>query len=348
MGKWMFSLVVAALISIQSGCGIIPGVRDHMHDYQVEQPRTKPLELPDHFELRVVDELLTIPEVSRDTAIFEGSEYKMPRTQPLMTVKSKETVLLRESETDQWVLVLLPPEEVWIKLLAYFEGEQVHLVDIQPKNGIVISDWVSNTHVGEPVRVKATVQEGIRAGITEIRLFRQTKSQTDWVQVVGNVEGPKGVWKFKLDSIHEVLAASIDPADTAVSFLARNLSSGNRTHVKQTKERVPLLFIGTDFPRAWSLLAPALNDLEVKIEDKDRSAGRYYLNALNVIPLEKPGFFASMFSSANTQKPPSIWLQVKPVEGGVQVLLEIENVENKEEFNEQAETFLKDLESRLG
>ena len=348
IGNLLLPAALIGLTIIQTGCGIIPGVRDRLLDYRTEQPRTEPLELPDHFEPRVVDELLIIPDVDRDTTLSDDEEFEVPRTQPLMTVETETRVLLRESEADQWLLVLLPPEEVWINMLAYFDRKEILLVEVEPQKGVVISDWLIDGNSDEPARYRATLREGIRAGITEIRLHRQKKNQTDWVQVVDDHKSTEAEWTFKLESIREFLTATINPADTAVSFLARNLATGNRTHIKQTKEGIPLLFIGAEFPRAWSLLGPALSDLEVKIEDRDRSAGRFYLNVESVIRIDKPGFFASLFSSSDTGKTPTLWLQIKPVKGGVQVQLEIESTDDDDEFNDEAEIFLKNLESRLG
>lgn len=346
------SLLLSALVGLmvmQTGCGVIPGVRDRLHDYRVEQPRTKPLELLEHMEPRGADELLVIPDLARDTTLSNDEKFEVPRTQPLMTVETEEKVLLRESESDRWVLVLLPPEEVWIKLLAYFEREQIALNQVEPHKGIATSDWFTEEGSDESARYRAILREGIRAGVTEVRLYRQNKDQAEWVQNFGAGEGTPTDSKLKLENIQEFLTASIDPADTAVSFLARNLSAGNRTHIKQTVEGIPLLFIGTEFPRAWSLLGPALGDLEVKIEDRDRSAGRFYLDAESVIPIDKPGFFARLFfSGADTEQTPTVWLQVKPVQDGVEVQLEIETVDDSDEFNSEAEKFLKKLESRLG
>lgn len=344
-------LLPAALVGltiIQTGCGIVPGVRDRLLDYRTEQPRTEPLELPDHLEPRVFDELLIIPDVDRDTTLSSDEEFEVPRTQPLMTVETETRVLLRESEADQWLLVLLPPEEVWINVLAYFDRKKIPLAEIEPQKGVVISDWLSDGNSDEPARYRATLREGIRAGITEIRLHQQKQNQNDWVQVVDDHKSTDTEQTFKLASIQEFLTASINPADTAVSFLARNLTTGNRTHIKQTKEGVPLLFIGAEFPRAWSLLGPALRDLEVEIEDRDRSAGRFYLNIESVIRADEPGFFVRLFSNDDTEQAPAIWLQVKRVKDGVQVQLEIESIDDEDEFNDQAETFLKNLESRLG
>ena len=347
MNKLLLPITLVGLMLVQSGCGIIPGVRDHKLDYRKDQPQAKELIVPAHLEHQSSGELLIIPELTRDVSLDNQSdEFETPRTQPLMTVETEEKVLLRTSETDEWILVLLPPEEVWTKLLAHFEQRNMPIADTQPVNGIVISKWTTATDSQTPIRYRANLREGIRAGITEIRLFSQNKDQNNWNQIMIS----KSDEISELSLIQNYLTASIDPSDTAVSFLARNLAAGNRTHINHSSEGIPQLFIGTEFPRAWSLLGPALNDLEVKVDDRDRSAGRFYLTAETVWPIEKPGFFSSLFSTEKPEQKHLILLRVKSVKDGVNVWLDIDNEANadNEQLNEQAELFLKKLESRLG
>ena len=346
--KGLLPAFVVGLTIVQTGCGIIPGMRDHLLDYRAEQPAATELEVPEHMSPAAGDELLIIPELERDVSIANPGEFEVPRTQPVMTVETEEKALLRTSDTDQWLLVLLPPEEVWTKLLAYFENRNITLLEKKPLKGIAVSDWISVTGSQEPIRYRALLREGIRAGITEIRLYSQNKQQEDWHQILSSNQANVGGSDLAL--IRQYLISSIDPSDTSVSFLARSLTAGNRTHITQTQEGVPALFIGTGFPRAWSLLGPALNDLSVKIDDRDRSAGRFYLKADTVFLSEKPGFFASLFSGEEKPKEAIISLRVQAVKGGVEVQLEIDDAQNTdvEEFNVRAHSFFKKLEPRLG
>lgn len=341
-GKWLSLFVLSWSLLLQSGCGIF---RDSLPDYRQDQPPHDPLEIPVNLGSPQSESLLTIPDIKHDDSLA-NIEFDMPRTQPLMTVETKEKVLLRESESDQWILVLLPPEEVWTNFLAFFENKDIPMVDVQPVNGIAISDWVVAPKTGETIRYRANLREGIRAGITEIRLYSQLKDQTEWVQVFAAVDKQDSMLKGS----QLYLIRSIDPSDTSVSFLARNLTAGNRTQMKKSKEGVPFLFIGTGFPRAWSLIGPALNDLQVKIEDRDRSAGRFFLNPENVLRTDDPSFFAGWFSSTEASGVQKLWLQIKTVTGGVEVKLEVHESDDvdRDEFNQWAETFLKNLESRLG
>ncbi|MBV1915741.1 MAG: outer membrane protein assembly factor BamC [Pseudomonadales bacterium] len=342
VGKALLLFGLAGLLVIQSGCGMF---RDSLPDYRQEQPPHNPLEIPIELGGARSEALLEIPDIKRDTTLSE-EEFEMPRTQPLMTVETKEKVLLRESDSDQWLLVLLPPEEVWTNMLAFFENKEIPMVDVQPLKGIAISDWVVAPKTGETIRFRANLREGIRAGITEIRLYSQLESQDDWVQIFAAVDDQDSMLKGS----QVYLIRSIDPSDTSVSFLARNLTAGNRTHIKKAKDGTPLLFIGTGFPRAWSLVGPALNDLNVKIQDRDRSAGRFFLNPEDVLTTDDPSFFTGWFSSTESSGVDKLWLQIETVSGGVEVKLEVHENENvdRDEFNQWAETFLKKLESRLG
>jgi outer membrane protein assembly factor BamC len=82
--------------------------------------------------------------------------------------------------------------------------------------------------------------------------------------------------------------------DRAESVLAQEETRQSRTRLVESAEGGEL-YIREAFPRAWRLTGVALDRVGFAVEDRDRSAGKYYVRFLGAGSKEEEGWFDWMF-----------------------------------------------------
>lgn len=233
------------------------------------------------------------PTTASGTAVF--SDY-VARMQPGTKAGNgaggaPRAVTLERDGALRWLVVQDSPESVLTQVRAYFQRTETKLGMDNAQAGVIETDWNERKVVlGESAlykflgsmhssgirdKYRVRVEPGRTAGTTEVYVTYYGLEQV----LVGNSSTSSITWQPR-------------PADPAMEadLLARlmvhfgmneksakdQVAAGN-TSERARKDKNTLVLVQDDFDAAWRRLGQALDRAQVTIEDRDRSAGLYYI-----------------------------------------------------------------------
>ncbi len=309
-------VALGAVVAALSGCGSL--FRDRYPDYQSEGS-VKPIQVPKDLDQPMSEPLMPIPDPVVGSEGEVGVE--VPRPEPLQLAQHDERASLRDSGDDQWLLVAASPAEVWPELVTYLEARPMKLTQRMPERGLLETGWLDRAG-GQRQRFRLQVEEGIRNGTTEVRVLQQS--------VTGPVNASRLPWPRSsteraqetalLTALRDALAEpQAERGASQVSLRAQALSGAPRSRLVSNEQGEPTLRLAVEYARAWSAVEAAIERLGWPLEDKDRSAARFYL-ATDEGPEGKPGFWARLFGATEEDTDGRAYrLQLTPVDDGIEV-----------------------------
>ncbi|MBN2887018.1 MAG: outer membrane protein assembly factor BamC, partial [Chromatiaceae bacterium] len=212
-------------------------------------------------------------------------------------------VQLKRDGTARWLEVKASPTQTWNSVLAFWREQGIVLVEQDPAIGLMRTDWLDNRaeiRRDFVTRMISKVAEGLYAtstrdqyslrldkiaggAATEIHLTHRGMEETLAENAVGGVS--RTVWEpsgrdtekeaemlrrlmvYLGASRDEVQAVSAAPSTTASTPLARLDESAG----------TPVLLIEQSERRAWRLSGAALDRAGFTVEDRDQSAGLFFV-----------------------------------------------------------------------
>lgn len=300
---------LALIISSTVGCGWVGGdkgyFRDRGSDYLNER-RTAPMQVPAGVNAKRLDPLLPIPERVADAG--GQGEYEVPRPQRLQTQASDSAYSLQQSGASRWVVAQRNPAEVWPLVRQFLEDNYFKIAEERPQTGEFVTAWQRPdalsrglakplAEVDGEVRVRVRIEPGVQRNTSEVFLVsarRPAGSSADapWAAADNSLDGAL------LDNLLTSLEGSGE--NGSVSLLAaRDYDAPERVSLAVDGSGNPLLSLDSDLERAWSSVGRALEQADLRVDDRNRSLGLYYINLSESAQQaeEKPGFFGRLIGS---------------------------------------------------
>lgn len=333
--KKRFSLVPGLLsLAILGGCGSVDVnevLPDKAVEYKREKQAEKNLEIPPDLTSRRFNDRMSVPDDFAGVAT-SYSEYQTDRR--LRGIEGGARVggavlpehpkvrELRDGDM-RWLVVDAPTDAVWDKLIEFWQDQGILLEEQDPELGIMRTAWLENRanisrdFVTEAVRkvFEGLYETGLRDqyrvrlertddGGTEIYLTHYGMEEKIVSGSQGDVE--RTVWEPRprdpnleavmLRRIKAFLGAAEEREQVARK--ARKPQS----QLVQGRDGVKLL-VGDEFPRAWRLVGLALDRVGFAVEDRDRSAGVYYVRYNDPAAASERGGWLSKLKFWGEEKP---------------------------------------------
>jgi outer membrane protein assembly factor BamC len=317
-----------------SGCGTARQLDNYLPDRRVEYKKAREaeenLELPPDLAGASFNDAMDIPGAS-GTATY--SAYAGEREARRQIAGSGEVlpavsgVTLERSGDQRWLEIDAPPQAVWPKVVAFWRQQGILLEEQDPAVGVMKTDWLENraeirrdfvtnmmrkvvdglyaTSTRDQYRVR--IDAGPGRGTSEVYLTHRAMEERLVRNTVG--EGATTVWepapgdpgkeaemlrRLMLylgvsDRSAERMLASGGSAPTAAGRSggggARLVSAGGGS----------VLVIPQEFRRAWRQTGLALDRSGFAVEDRDRSAGVFFVRYDDPTrSQEKKGLFSRM------------------------------------------------------
>jgi outer membrane protein assembly factor BamC len=211
-------------------------------------------------------------------------------------------VEIRRDGDKRWLVVTGSPDAVWDKVLDFWFDAGIILVEQDPIAGVMKTDWIENRaniksdFITDFLRksIDSVYSSGTRdqyrtrlergaGGTTEVYLTHSAMVEK-LVSGAGSKDTDQSVW-VPADSDPEVeavmlqrLMAFMGASDRkAARTAATSADSGERLSSLNTGGAVPTLDVRTDYARAWRLVGIAMNRVGFTVEDRNRSAGDYFV-----------------------------------------------------------------------
>ena len=242
-------------------------------------------------------------------AVTTYSEYEAARRGTTVSGRSSRTVLpedpkieVRRDGDKRWLVIQAPAEAVWDSVLDFWQENGILLAEQDPSAGVMRTTWIENRadiKTDMITNVLRKVADGLYAAGTRdqyrVRLERtgsgtdlyltHTGMREDLVAGVGSTETDQTVWvpsgsdpeleAVMLQKLMAFMGASDERAKEELGSTAGTKSK--RMSTLYTGSDSPYMSVHTDYARSWRLVGIALNRVGFTVEDRNRSAGDYYV-----------------------------------------------------------------------
>jgi outer membrane protein assembly factor BamC len=317
---------VLALVAGLAGCSSIDGfLSGDKVDYRNSAAKTKPLEVPPD-----LTQLARDPRYAPQGGVISAAATpQTPTLQPgsaaLTSVAPSVAGKIRVEKQGQqrWLVAEAPPEAVYPAVRDFWQERGFALTTDNAQAGVMETDWVENRaklpndlirstlgrlvdrlyDTGERDRFRTRIERG--ANGTEIYLTHRGLEE-----VYSGERKENAVWRPRdndpqLESeILTRLLVHLGSKDEAAKTAVVNAPEAPAR--ARALGGVASMEVDEPFDRAWRRVGLALDRSGYTVEDRDRSAGLFYVRYVDpkVAGLEEPNFFARLFGAKGPDRTP--------------------------------------------
>jgi outer membrane protein assembly factor BamC len=348
---------------VLTGCGS-SAIKDILPDqslaYKKQREAAENLEVPPDLSQGRFDDALDVPAAGSATYseyVGERSKRREVATSGGVLPDVKDVQMRREGNS-RWLEVGAPAEAVWPRVVSFWREQGILLVEQNPAVGVMKTDWLENraeirqdfmtrmmrkvadglyaTSTRDQYRVR--VERGTKAGVTDIYLTHTAMQE----RILSNTaaEGTNTVWEpvpsdpakeaEMLRRLMVYLGVTEQRAAGATAGTAASTgeAAGRPTTVRLVAEGSgSALVISEEFRRAWRQTGVALDRIGFAVEDRDMSAGVYYVryDPGSEGAQSKKGFLSKLAFWRGKELDPVKKYQVKLVASGAETRLTVLN-----------------------
>jgi outer membrane protein assembly factor BamC len=308
--------VLAAATLLATGCSVIEGEKI---DYKSAGKGTA-LEVPPDLTQLSRDSRYQVPG-----GAVTASAYQVGQAAPSMPTAATTLgdVRIERAGQERWLVVNRPADQLWEPVREFWQESGFQLTTDQPALGIMETDWAENRAkipqdfirniIGKALdSVYSTAErdkfrtrmERSASGGTEIYI-----SHRGMIEVYNGPQKDNTVWQprpaepeLEAEFLRRLLVKLGTPADQAKALVAA--APAKATSRVTTVAGSPALEVDDGFDRAWRRVGLALDRTGFTVEDRDRSAGTYFVRYVEPKADSKGGgLLAKLFSKDDAANP---------------------------------------------
>jgi len=266
-----------------------------------------------------VDSLIIPPDLTQPNTLQALTEVEKiaDNTQVVQRVQNIE---IKRDKYRRWLLVDLPPEEVWTLSKEFFRSYGFNIETENQKIGLLETDYLEiETQVPDKSlgAIRAALSKALKTqyGLPIADKYRIRIEPIDnpmksevylTLSSIGEVvSGATRVWQprekdveLETEMLLKLMVFLGNDRSDAVSKIQSNTNENSVDVVVELSETgYAALMFPFDKKESWKLLGWALDELSIDIEDRDQIEGSYFIN---VTP--NKGFFSKLLSVASVTK----------------------------------------------
>ena len=245
--------------------GVFP---DTKYDFLDEQVADEII-LPDH--LNQPNKENHFP-VTNNVIIEEDIDVPKPRQ--IFASSGTSAVQLRRLGELMWVYIETLPSTSWPIAKNYWDTSIYSVISANPENGKIKVDFDDESIL------EMRIEHGIKEASTEIFLYVVNKNNNE---ILSNPE----FIRSELEKMVNYLAQSVNNF-SGTSLAAQNLNENKKAKIFSENGQT-VISLELSFDRAWSSVSKALDAANIIANDKNRSAGIFYVSYQQE---ERNGFFS--------------------------------------------------------
>jgi outer membrane protein assembly factor BamC len=297
-----------------AGCGswnvdeVLP---DKSVEYKRERQAERNLEIPPDLTSDRINDRMSVPDNfgGAGTSYSEyltdrrlrGADGGAQRTVAGSVLPEIRDIEVRRDGDVRWLLVQAPVEDVWQRVVDFWQEGGILMLEQDPTVGIMRTAWLENraeisrdfitdsirrvfdglyeagTRDQYRVRLERTADDATELYLThygmEEQVIQGTAGTTERTVWVPRARDP-GLEVEMLRRIMVYLGAADERARAQLA--TRGEREQPRSQLLNTRDGTRLL-VDEEFGRAWRLIGLALDRVGFAVEDRDRSAGIYYV-----------------------------------------------------------------------
>jgi outer membrane protein assembly factor BamC len=338
------ALAIAACLA---GCSSIDSfLSGDKVDYRSGATKTRPLEVPPDLTQLARDPRyapqggVVSASATPTTPSLQGGVPALSSVAPNAAGKVK----VEKAGQQRWLVADAAPEVLYPEVKAFWEERGFRLTTDNAQAGVMETDWVENRaklpndlirstlgrlvdrlyDTGERDRFRTRLERGAEG--TEIYISHRgleevysgaLKENTVWTKRDNDPELESELLTrllMRLGQRDETSAKAAVAAAPEAPSRARTLAAPATLEVDE------------GFDRAWRRVGLALDRGGFSVEDRDRSAGLYYVRYIDpkVVATEEPNFFAKLFGAKGPNKDPVRYRVVVKGEGASKTTVSVQ------------------------
>ena len=324
--KLLTPILLLAAPLLMQGCSSGGGVfSDSERVYLSQKETVDDLEIPPDLTRSTIEDAMAVPaggaaSYEEYTSRREGTGGTSQATADSQVLPEFDNLSFHRDGDQRWLLIQSSPQQVWPKVVDFWRSNGLLLVEQDPSIGVMKTDWLESradikmgaiteffrkavgglysSATRDQFRVR--LEPGLEPGTTELYLTHRGMEE----KLVENVSGradttywtPRpndpGIEAAMLRSLMVHLGVTKEQAEQVTGEPEESLP---RSRLVKSED-ASVLYIREGFARAWRLTGVALDRVGFAVEDRDRSAGTYYVryNQLKSDKEEKKGFFSKL------------------------------------------------------
>jgi outer membrane protein assembly factor BamC len=306
-------LLALAAATVLAGCGSASKdsgsvFTDKRADYRRETDVGRQLEIPPDLT-RIAGSEMALPD-SSPSGSTTYSDYAQKRdarrsagvagaTDVLPNVESIE---MRRQGNQRWLYIQASPDQVWFKVVDFWQQNGILLLEQDPTTGVMRTAWIENRadiksdFITDTVRsvfdglyaastrdqFRVRIERGEKPGTTELFLTHFGMEQEVRSGVTGTSE--QAIWvarppdpDLEAEMLRKIMAHLGVADQKAKQELSRKAPAGQPRSELVAGGGQAQLRIEDDFAKSWRVVGVTLDRVGFAVEDRDRSAGIYYV-----------------------------------------------------------------------
>ena len=325
---WKFALLSMTLTV--SGCSIFNILADDADDNQLEYEsvvdKAPPLDVPPDLTGPVTDGRYVVPDLNpSESKTYSAYSKEVANGQNgsntrLLPENSDDSMVRTErAGTQRWLVVKSEPETVWPVVKDFWKGMGFGIKVEIPEAGVIETDWAENRAV-TPQNILLRSVSTIERDKFRTRLERGKSGTTEIYISHRGMDRPADP-----DLEAEMLARLVvyfGVSKKQAKSIVNNTRTKDRAYLNS--EKGSILTMDGAFDRSWRRVGLALDRIGFTVEDRDRSAGIYfvrYVDPDNKINNEPGAWDKFLFWEEDKEgnKPVEYRIQVSGSESGSEV-----------------------------
>ena len=266
-----------------------------------------------------VDSLIIPPDLTQPNALQALTEVEK-LADNTQVVKRVQNIEIKRDKYRRWLLVDLPPEEVWTLSKEFFRSYGFNIETENQKIGLLETDYLEiETQVPDKSlgAIRAALSKALKTqyGLPIADKYRIRIEPIDnpmksevylTLSSIGEVvSGATRVWQprekdveLETEMLLKLMVFLGNDRSDAVSKIQSNTNENSVDVVVELSETgYAALMFPFDKKESWKLLGWALDELSIDIEDRDQIEGSYFINVT-----ANRGLFSKLLSEALVTK----------------------------------------------
>ncbi len=360
-----FSYLVLFIVVLTASCSST--TRDYKGVYEASEKITE-LDIPPDLDKPINNEDQTLRELGRSITTYSIYEQNL-KGQPTSSRFNPQyrDMSFRRDGRLFWLDVKAKPEQVWDDVRGFFRKLGFEFKVDRPEVGFLQTDWREN-RVDIPGNWVGKLLGALYSAeiMDRYRIRVEWDAQEEVSRVFINHQGLREVVEGEDDNVSIVTTRWVirpsDP-DLEVEMIMRLMAyrgleeklaeeqiattgQKEKTVIQQSGDNVQLV-MDEPYPRAWRLVTIAIDRLGYLVEDKNRSAGVFYVQLPETFMVKSTsGIFSKLFSG--TVKPEHDKYLIILEEKNAQTQVTVKsNGDEKEDFPKVSQKILKDIKDSI-
>jgi len=301
--------LVCAFVAAVPGCAwlsettdrVLPDRRpDYRKARQVER-----LEVPPDLTRPSADDALAVPEISpAGTATYSayaGGRQGAGGSRARGLLPAFEGMRVERDGDRRWLVVRAEPERLWPKVREFWRGAGFGIEREDPAVGVMETGWAERHYdisqgsilrrlgkmlggtytVAVRDRFRVRIEPGSEPGTTEIYLSHFGLEE---IYIDDEAADLSTVWQprprdpdLEAEMLRRLMVYLGTEEERARRMLATARERRPEARLERDAEGRPVLLVDRPFRQAWRIVGLALDRAGFMVEDRDRTAGTYYV-----------------------------------------------------------------------